>query len=99
MIDCTDCTVPTDNPGGVCSFCLDYVPPSQRLDITHRSWLTAHGDTSRVELFRSPLIKTQSRRFGPVLDYIAAHGLELAYTETDEDNEWMLGQRIREIYV
>ena len=98
MTDCQLCTVPTENVDGVCSFCRDYMPPSQRLDVNRPCWLTATGDAYRVQVYRSPLVKAGSRMLAPVRDFIADHGLELAYTETDEAAEWMHGQRVREIY-
>ncbi|WP_448424523.1 hypothetical protein [Mycobacterium novum] len=102
MIDCSSCTVPTSNPGGVCVFCLDYQPPAQvgHIDIDRPCWLTARGDATRVEVYRSPLVKRDSRMSTPVADHLADHGLSLVYTETYDacPSEWMHGQRVREIY-
>lgn len=100
MIDCTTCTVPTDNLAGVCNFCLDYVPPAAAgsLQVDRPCWLVAQGDASSVDVYRSPLVKAGSRVLSPVLEFIAANGLQLVYTETDEDPAWMHGERIREIY-
>jgi hypothetical protein len=89
--------VPTDNLE-VCDFCLDYEPPTQRLDVERPCMLTAQGDAARVEVFRSPLVKAGSRMFAPVREHIETHGLKLVYTETDVDPDWMHGERIREIY-
>lgn len=72
--------------------------PSPRLDVGRPTWLTAQGDASGVAVYRSPLVKHDSRMFEPVLEFIADHGLGLAYTETEADPDWMHGQRIREIY-
>ncbi|MFA5707393.1 hypothetical protein [Mycolicibacterium sp.] len=99
MIDCLSCTVPTDSPEGVCGFCLDYAEEhGPRLAIGKEGWLTAEGDADRVTVFRSPLVKVSGRMFSPVRDHVEACGLRLVYTETDEDPEWIYGQRIREIY-
>ena len=71
---------------------------SQRLDVVRPCWLTAHGDASRVQVYRSPLVKAGSRMFAPVREHLKDHEMTLVYTEADEDPEWMHGKRIREIY-
>ena len=99
MIECITCTVPTENAEGVCSFCSDYKPPAAGgLQIDRPCWLVVQGDASGVHVYRSPLVKAGSRMFAPVREHIDTHGLSLVYTETDEDPEWMHGQRVREIY-
>jgi hypothetical protein len=97
VIDCISCTVPTGNPE-VCDFCQDYVPPAESLYVDEPCWLVATGDSTKVEIYRSPLVKRDDESTSPALDFIETHGLKLVFTETDEDSAWMFGERIREIY-
>ena len=68
------------------------------LGVMHPCLLTATGDAARVEVWRSPLVKLDSRLFTPVREHLATHGLTLVFTEAEDDTEWMHGERIREIY-
>lgn len=98
MIDCSSCTVPTDNLGGVCSFCLDYATEhGPRLNVNDPCWITAKGTDTLVEVYRSPLVDMCAEDEA-VFKFIEYHGLSLVYTETDLAPSWMYGQRIREIY-
>lgn len=31
--ECSDCTVPTSDPSGLCTFCQDYEPPADPLEL------------------------------------------------------------------
>lgn len=78
--------------------CSSSTVPPQRLKVNDPCWLTAQGDASGVQVYRSPLIDQDDEALVPVLAFIADHGLSLVYTETDPDPAWMHGQRVREIY-
>ena len=70
-----------------------------KLEVVHPAFLIATGDTERVEVLRSPLVKDTSRRYQPVRRYIAEHGLVLAAQETFDDPDWMFGEVAVSVYV
>lgn len=69
------------------------------LQIIRPCWLIAIGDTERVEVLRSPLVREKHSMYLPVRRFIADHGLVLAVRETFEDPDWMHGEVEVSVYV
>lgn len=69
------------------------------LEVNEPTFLTAIGDRTRVEVFRSPLVPTDSDMYGPVREFIGQHGLVLAASETFEDEGWMFGKVEASVFV
>jgi hypothetical protein len=75
--------------------------PASRLplEIAKPCLLIAIGDTERVEVLRSPLVREEHSMYEPVRRFIAEHGLVLAAQQTFEDDEWMFGKVEVSVYV
>ncbi|MCV7230862.1 hypothetical protein H7J73_33135 [Mycolicibacterium komossense] len=67
--------------------------------VSRPCWLAATGDTDRLEVLRSPLVKDTSRMYEPVRRFIGDHGLALAAQDTFEDADWMFGSVEMSVYV
>jgi Gene product 70 len=72
---------------------------SRPFGVVRPCWLNANGDAQRLEVLRSPLVKSTSRMYEPVRQYIAVHGLVLAAQETFKDFDWMHGAVEMSVYV
>jgi Gene product 70 len=70
-----------------------------KLEIAHPCWLIGIGDTERVEVLRSPLVREHHKWMEPVRRFIGDHGLVLAVRETFSDSDWMFGQVEVSVYV
>jgi hypothetical protein len=68
-------------------------------EIAHPTFLIAIGDTERVEVLRSPVVRESDSVYEPVRRFIAEHGLVLAARETFDDADWMFGQVEVSVYV
>ena len=63
-----------------------------KLEVVHPTFLTALGDTQRVEVLRSTWVPADDPWLKPVNKFIADHGLIPAVSVTYDDAGWMFGQ-------
>ncbi|AFR50027.1 hypothetical protein [Gordonia sp. KTR9] len=61
--------------------------------------LVASGDSNRVEVARSPLVRREHRMDQPVRKHIEDHGLVLATRETFDNPGFMYGATEVSVYV
>ncbi|UXA20989.1 hypothetical protein KXD98_23590 [Mycobacterium sp. SMC-4] len=61
------------------------------MEIVRPHWLIAHGDSDRVEVLRSPLVRETDPSYEPVRRFIADHGLVLAAQQSFPDESFMFG--------
>lgn len=69
------------------------------LAVNCRPWLIAIGDSKRVEVFRSPVVRATDSMYEPVCRFIAAHGLVLAARDCFPDPEFVFGSAEVTVYV
>lgn len=72
---------------------------SLALEVIHPCWLIASGDSQRIEVLRSPLVRQGKSMFEPVRRFIEQHGMVLAARATFDDDDWMHGTVIVEVFV
>lgn len=74
--------------------------PASRLpiEVVRPCWLIAVGDSERVEVLRSPLVRDDDSWLDPIRGYINDHGLVLAAQQTFEDDDWMFGKVEMSVY-
>lgn len=70
-----------------------------KLEIEKPGWLIAFGDTRRLEVLRSPLVRDDASMYEPVRRFIADCGLVLAAQKTFEDHDWMHGKVGMSVFV
>ncbi|TDZ75215.1 hypothetical protein DE4585_01575 [Mycobacteroides salmoniphilum] len=69
------------------------------LSVTEPQWLVALGDPTRVDIYRSPVVREDDSIYRPVREYIDNHGLVLAAQETFTDAGWMFGRFEMSVFV
>lgn len=62
-------------------------------------WLIASGDSDRVEVLRSPLVRDGHKWLEPIRWHIFENGLVLSTRKTFEDDGWMFGEVEVSVYV
>lgn len=60
-------------------------------ELTRPCFFSAEGDSQRVEVLRSPLVKSTWGPYAPVRKFIEDNGLVLLSRETAESRDWMCG--------
>jgi Gene product 70 len=63
-----------------------------KLEVVHPTFLIAVGDTERLEVFRSPVVREDDSWVEPVHQFIKDHGLVPAISESFDDPDWMSGR-------
>jgi hypothetical protein len=71
----------------------------EMIEVIRPCWLIATGDDERLEVLRSPAVRTTDDWYRPVRRYIEDHGLVLAAQESFDDDDWMMGEIEMSVYV
>lgn len=72
---------------------------SVTLEIDEPQWLYAHGDSGRIEVYRSPLVRDDDLSYISIREFIAEHGLSLAACEVVPDTTMMFGRAEASVWV
>jgi hypothetical protein len=63
-----------------------------KLDVVYPTFLIAVGDTERLEVLRSPVVRQDDPWLQPVHQFIEDQGLVPAISESFDDPDWMFGR-------